>query len=105
MSTGFTLERSVFNSSRVALSGNVGYGDGIPAAVLRVGYSHKLADGSEPSLAMTMRRFAASDPVLHNAALQALALSGSDNFAIGDVLEFKFGSELQSIQFLGRVTA
>jgi hypothetical protein len=107
VSTGFTLERSVFNSSRVALSGNVGYGygDGIPAAVLRVGYSHKLADGSEPSLAMTMRRFAASDPVLHNAALQALALSGSDNFAIGDVLEFKFGSELQSIQFLGRVTA
>jgi hypothetical protein len=108
VSTGFTLERSVFNSSRVALSGNVGYGsggDGVPAAVLRVGYSHKLADGSEPSLAMTMRRFAASDPVLHNAALQALALSGSDNFAVGDVLEFKFGSELQSIQFLGRVTA
>jgi hypothetical protein len=107
VSTGFTLERSVFNSSRVALSGNVGYGsgDGVPAAVLRAGYSHRLADGSEPSLAMTMRRFAASDPVLHNAALQALALSGSDNFAIGDVLEFKFGSELQSIQFLGRVTA
>ena len=24
---------------------------------------------------------------------------------IGDVLEFKFGSELQTIQFLGRVTA
>jgi len=105
VSTGFTLERSVFTSSRVALSGNVGYGEGVPAAVLRAGYSHQLADGSQPSLALTMRRFAASDPVLHNASLQALALSGADNFAIGDVLELKFGSELQSIQFLGRVTA
>ncbi len=106
MSTGFTLERSVFDSSRVAFSGDVGYGEGVglPAAVLRAGYSHKLADGSEPSMALTMRRFAASDPSLHNAALQAMALSGCDDFAVGDVLEFKFGSELQSIQFLGRVT-
>lgn len=105
LSTGFTLERSLFTSSRLAFSGNVGYGDGLPPAVLRVGYTHKLVDGSEPSLALTMRRFAASDPILHNAALQALALSGGDDFAIGDVLELKFGSELQSIQFLGRVTA
>ena len=105
MSTGFTLERSVFSASRVALSGNVGYGDGVPAAVLRAGYSHKMGDGSEPSMALTMRRFAASDPNLHNAALQALALSASDGFSVGDVLEFKFGSELQTIQFLGRVTA
>ena len=56
-------------------------------------------------MALTVRRFAASDPNLHNAALQALALSAADNFAVGDVLEFKFGSELQTIQFLGHVTA
>jgi hypothetical protein len=105
MSTGFTLERSIFSDSRVALSGNVGYGVGLPAAALRAGYSHRLANGSEPSLALTMRRFAASDPNLHNAALQAMALSANDDFSVGDVLEFKFGSELQTIQFLGRVTA
>jgi hypothetical protein len=34
-----------------------------------------------------------------------VALSGADDFAVDDVLEVKFGSELQSIQFLGRVTA
>jgi len=105
MSTGFTLERSIFSAGRVAFSGNVGYGDGLPAAVLRTGYSHRLPDGSEPSLAFTVRRFSSSDPSLHNAALQALTLSAGDDFSVGDVLEFKFGSELQTIQFLGRVTA
>ena len=105
MSTGFTLERSIFSDSRLNFSGNVGYGDGLPAAALRAGYSRRLADGSEPSLALTVRRFAASDPNLHNAALQAIALSAGDDFSLGDVLELKFGSELQTIQFLGRVTA
>jgi hypothetical protein len=105
MSTGFSLERSIFSVDRVGLSGNVGYGDGLPAAVLRALYSHRLADGSSPSMAVTVRRFAPSDPNLHYAALQALALTAGDDFAIGDVLEFKFGSELQTIQFLGHVTA
>jgi hypothetical protein len=105
MSTGFTLERSIFSSGRVDFSGNLGYGEGLPAAVLRTSYSHRLADGSEPSVALTMRRFAPSDPNLHNAALQAMALSVSDDFSVGDVLELKFGSELQTVQFLGRVTA
>lgn len=105
MSTAFSLERSIFSVDRVALSGNVGYGDGLPVAVLRAMYSHRLPDGSGPSMAVTVRRFAAADPNLHNAALQALALSAGDDLAIGDVLELKFGSELQTIQFLGRVTA
>ncbi len=105
MSTGFTLERSVFTAGRFDVSGNVGYGLGLPAAAVRASYSNRLPDGSEPTLALTVRRFAPSDPNLHNAALQALALSAGDDFAVGDVLELKFGSELQTIQFLGRVTA
>jgi hypothetical protein len=105
MSTGFTLERSVFSTGLVGLSGNVGYGDGTPDAVFRTTYSHVLADGSQPTLALTVRRFAPSDPNLHNAALQAVALAMGDSFSVGDVLEFKFGSELQTIQFLGRVSA
>jgi hypothetical protein len=105
MSTGFSVERSIFSASRVGLSGNVGYGDSLPAAVLRASYSHRLPDGSGPSMAVTMRRFAPSDPNLHYAALQALALNAADDFALGDVLELRFGSELQTIQFLGHVTA
>jgi hypothetical protein len=105
MSTAFSVERSIFSVDRVGLSGNVGYGDSFPSAVLRARYSHRLPDGSGPSAAVTMRRFAPSDPSLHYAALQALALNTGDDFAIDDVLELKFGSELQTIQFLGHVTA
>jgi hypothetical protein len=105
MSTGFKLERSLFSDGILAFSGNVGYGEATPAAVLRAAYSHHLADGSTPTVGLTMRRFAPSDPNLHNAALQALALSAGDDLPIADILELKFGSELQTIQFLGHVSA
>jgi Carboxypeptidase regulatory-like domain len=105
MSTAFKLERSIFSDGHLAFSGNVAYGEGLPAAVLRTSYSHRMADGSSPTMALTVRRFAASDPNLHNAALQALALSAADDIAVDDILELKFGSELQTIQFLGHVSA
>jgi hypothetical protein len=105
VTTGFTLERSIFADGHLAFSGNVAYGESVPAAVLRTSYSHRLPNGSVPTMAVTLSRFAPSDPNLHNAALQALALSASDDFTIGDVLELKFGSELQTIQFLGHLTA
>jgi len=105
MSIGFSVERSIFSADRVGVSANVGYGDNLPSAVLRASYAHRLLDGSGPSMAVTMRRFAPSDPNLHYAALQALALNADDDFAVGDVLELKFGSQLESIQFLGHVTA
>ena len=105
MSTSFTLEHSIFSEGRLAFSGNVAYGDTLPSAVVRARYSHKLPDGSEPTMALSMSRFAPTDPNLHNAALQALALSAGDDLVVGDVLEFKFGSELQTIQFLGHLNA
>src|ERR1700719_1569615 len=65
MTTGFTLDRSIFSDGHLAFSGNVAYGNTVPAAVLRTTYSHRLANGSEPSLALTVRRFAPSDTNLH----------------------------------------
>jgi len=105
MSTGFSVERSVFSDDRIGLRGNVGYGDGVPAAILQAIYSHRLPDGSGPSMGLTVSRFAPSDPNLHNASLQAFAMSAADVMRFDDVLELKVGSELQTIQFLGRATA
>lgn len=106
MSTGFTFERSIFSDGHLAFSGNVAYGSAtLPAAVVRTTYTHHLSNGSQPTMGLTVRRFAPSDPNLHNAALQAIALSASDDFTVGDVVELKFGSELQTIQFLGHLTA
>ena len=105
MSTSFTLERSIFADGRLSFSGDVGYGSSLPGGVLRTTYSHRLPDGSSPTLGLTVRRFSPSDPYLHNAALQSLALSAADDFTVGDVLELKFGSEVQTVQFLGQATA
>jgi hypothetical protein len=105
MNTGFSVERSLFSSGTVALQGNVGYNGGSPNTVLRASYSHALANGSKPEMAFTMRRLAAPGVNGYGTALQAMALSASDDFSLGDILELRFGSELQTIQFLGRVTA
>jgi hypothetical protein len=105
MSTGFSVEKSLFSSGTVSLRGDVGYGSGSPAAVLRASYSRKLPNGSQPQVGFTMRRLAAPDASLRNADMQALALTGSDSFSLGNVLELHFGSELQTIQFMGRVNA
>jgi hypothetical protein len=103
MSTGFSLEHSLFSAGTLALNGNLGYGAGIPATVLRTSYSHALPNGSHPEVALTMRRFSSPDANLH--VLQALALSISDGITLGDTLELNIGSELQTIEFMGRVNA
>jgi hypothetical protein len=106
MSTDFRLERSLFSSGTMAFSGNLGYADQAPpTAVLRASYSHHLSNGSTPEVALTMRRFSSPSTGLHNSDFQALALASSENITLGDVLELRFGSELQTIQFMGRVSA
>jgi hypothetical protein len=107
MSTGFSVEHSIFSSGTVALRGNVGYGNGSgsPDAVVHASYSHRLANGSQPQIELTMRRLSSPDVNLHNSELQALALSTSDNLTLGDMLELRFGSEMQTIQFMGHVSS
>ena len=105
VSTGFSVEKSIFASSTVSLRGNVGYGPGSPATVLRAAYTHKLLNGSEPQVAFTMRLLPAPDFGGRNGGLQALALTTSDNLILSDILELKFGSELQTIQFMSRLNA
>jgi hypothetical protein len=105
MSTGFSLEHQVFSGDTLALEGNVGYGQGAGAAILRTSYTHKAANGSEPTVALTVRRLEAPDVSFRTQGLQAISLTTTDNFNIGNVLELKFGSELQTVQFMGRFTA
>ncbi len=105
MSTGFSLEKSIFSSGTVALHGDVGYGDGLPDAVFRASYQQKASNGSAPEVALTVRHLASPDLNLANSDLEALALTTSDDITLGDVLELKFGSELQTIQFMGRESA
>jgi hypothetical protein len=106
MSTGFSLEHSLTSAGTLSLNGNLGYGSGAPAAVLRTTYTNRFNGGFEPTVALTVRRLNAPDVNnLRGASLQALSLKTSDRMTLGDVLELQFGSELQTIQFMGRVNS
>ncbi|MBV9341447.1 MAG: carboxypeptidase regulatory-like domain-containing protein, partial [Acidobacteria bacterium] len=105
MSTGFLVEKSLFSADTLRLNGDLGYSAGQPNAVVRTSYRHQMGNGSTPEIAFTMRRLSSPDLGLHNATLQALTLNTSDDLPLGDVLELKFGSELESMQFMGKVTA
>jgi Carboxypeptidase regulatory-like domain len=104
MSTAFTLERGVLSDGHLTFAGDLGYGQTSPNTSLRATFSNRMPDGSLPSLAITASRFAPSDPNLRNAALQSVALTAGDDLTLEDVLELNFGSQLESIQFLGQMT-
>jgi Carboxypeptidase regulatory-like domain len=105
MMTGFSVEKSLMTTGTFSLLGNVAYNSGSPNAALRGTYSHHFDNGSEPQIAVTMRRLAAPDFYSRGDVLQALSVSTSDNLTFADVVELRFGSELQTIQFMGRASA
>ena len=105
MNTGFIVEKSIFSNGTLRFNGDVGYNPGSPNAVMRTAFKRQMSNGSTPEMALTLRRLSSPDIGPRNSQLQALALSMADDISIGDVLELKFGNELQTIQFMGKVTA
>ena len=109
MSAGFAVEHSVLSSGTVRLNGNLGYGadgQGIPAALLRTTYTNRFNGVFEPSVTITALRLHSPDlNTMPGATLQALSVTSSDRIVLGSKLEMKLGSELQTIQFMGRVHA
>jgi Carboxypeptidase regulatory-like domain len=109
MNAGFALERSLLSTGTLRLNGNVGYGtdgQGVPAAVLRTTYTNRFNGMFEPSVAVTALRLNSPDlNTMPGATLQALSVNSSDRIVLGDLVELKLGSELQTIQFMGRVNA
>ncbi len=109
MSAGFDVERSVLSSGTLRLNGNVGYGSepqGMPAAVLRTSYTNRFNGVFEPSVSITAFRLNSPDhTAMPGASLQALSMMTTDRVVLGDRFEVKLGSELQTIQFMGRAHA
>lgn len=109
MSAAFSVERSLLSSGTLRLNGNVGYasdGGSIPAAVLRTTYTSHYNPFFEPSVSIAALRTNSPDfSTMPGATLQALSVTSSDRVVLGDLLEMKIGSELQTIQFMGRVNA
>ena len=105
MSTGFSIEHKILSDDALSLEGNVGYGQGTGAAILRASYTHRSEGGSEPEVAVTVRRLMPPVGSFHDQGLQAFSLATTDNLNVGDIVELRFGSELQSVQFMDRFTA
>lgn len=106
MSTRFKVERSLFQSGLLSFNGNVGYGSGANATVLRTSYKHRMPDGSTPEVSLTVHRFAVSPNVIgRDSALDAVSLQVANTFSLAEFIDLRVGSELQSVQFLGRVNA
>ena len=103
-STSFKVEKSIFSAGTLSLGGNVGQTLDAPA-VLRAAYSHQFADGERPQVAVTVRRLQAQTMGAEHAAPQALALTLSDQVRLADFAELQYGTEYQTIQFLGRRAA
>jgi hypothetical protein len=107
MSAGFDLERSLLSTGTLRFNGNVGYepdGESTPTAVLRTAYTGRYNGMFEPSIAITALRLNSPDAsTIPGASLQALSMTSSDRIVVGNRLELKAGSELQTIQFMGRV--
>jgi hypothetical protein len=107
LGTAFNLEHSISSDSTLGFNGTLGgYGGGIPDGILQVSYRRQGEDADVgPQMALSIRRFAAPQNGIRLGSLQALAFSYSNGFSIGELLDFRIGSEVQAIQFMGRVNA
>ena len=105
--TSFRVEKSIFSGGTLTFNGNMagaGNWNTLPT-VLHASYQHQTADGHRPEVTFTMRRFGVLDSGDQRAALQALALTLSDNMQVMDFAEINYGAEYQTIQYQGRNAA
>jgi len=106
LGTAFNLEHPIFSGSTVGFNGTLGYGTGIPDGILQVSYRRQDAEsGMAPEMALSIRRFSAPQNGVHLGSLQAVSFSYSNGFSVGELLDIRVGSEVQAIQFMGRVNA
>lgn len=108
MSTAFSVEQSIFTGGTISLDGKVGVtsSGSLPNTVVRAAYKQEMRDGSRPEIAITARRLNAPRAGWNDSsALQALALSASNTMALGPSMELNYGGQLESIQFIDRMTA
>jgi hypothetical protein len=103
--TQFSFERSLFSTGMLAFDGNVGYGENSPSAVLRAHYTQDLGNGATPDISFTARRLAPPDLAQRGVAINTFSLRVADSMDLADVIELKFGSELQTLQFIKRTSA
>ncbi|MGH9645280.1 MAG: hypothetical protein ACRD4E_00565, partial [Bryobacteraceae bacterium] len=110
LGTAFVLATSVNGTSKVHVSGNVGYAaTGLPSAGFRATYRRDDQTGEGPQLAMTVRQIYLPSLMGSGAAgsdapaLRTASMSSYDKMEVLDVIHLEYGVSLESISLFGRI--
>jgi hypothetical protein len=108
LGTAFAVATSIYGTSRLQLSGNVGYvgNSTIPAAGIRAAYSHNADGETGPQIIMTVRQLYLPDRTGadNGPALRTVALAVRDSVDVTDNLRLEYGMSTESVTFLDRFT-
>ncbi|HUA87036.1 MAG TPA: carboxypeptidase-like regulatory domain-containing protein [Bryobacteraceae bacterium] len=108
LGTAFAVATSIYGTSRLQLSGNVGYvgNSTIPAAGIRATYSHDAGGVSGPQVTLTVRQLymPERDGVDNAPAMRTMALALRDSIDLTDDLHLEYGMSTESVTFLERLT-
>jgi hypothetical protein len=109
MGTAFALATSLYGSSVLQVSGNLGYGssNGTPVAAFRTSYSRNIGLGS-PEVSLTMRQlyvpgrlgaaFTGTDTALP--AFRSMSASFDDRAQLADNVTLRYGMSMDCISFV-----
>lgn len=110
LGTAFVLATSVNGSSKVHVSGNVGYAaSGLPSVGLRTTYQRDGETGQGPQMALTVRQIylpslmGSGAPGSDTPVLRTASLSSFDKLDVMDVIHLEYGVNLESISLFGRM--
>ena len=110
LGTAFVLATSVNGTSKVHVSGNVGYAaSGLPSAGFRTTYRRDDQTGEGPQLALTVRQIylpslmGSGAPGSDTPALRTASISSYDKMDVLDIIHLEYGVSLESISLFGRM--
>jgi len=121
LGTAFAVATRINGSSRVRLSGDIGYiaSSGLPTAAFRTTYSRETDEGdATPQIALTVHQIyfpglgpssipGAGYPAgagSESLALRTISLSAADKLQVNDELQLEYGAQMDSVSFLERET-
>lgn len=110
MGTAFALATSLFGTSRVLFSGNIGYtaNSGLPTAGFRTSYSRNRDGESGARVTLTVRQLYLSPRGAltgseSGPALRTASLSTRDHLDLADHLRLEYGFSMDTVSFIDRL--
>jgi hypothetical protein len=107
LGTAFALATSIFGTSRVQLSGNVGYigNSTVPAVGFRTTYSRTPDGVAGPQVTLTVRQVSLASRGENSPVLRTASLAMRDRIDLSEDLHVEYGLTTESVVYLHRVNS